>query len=55
MTKLNKEYLKFYEQGFRDGATIVLKTLRSLIPSYLTDWWKHELYQKLRELEKILK
>ena len=49
----NKEALQLYEQGFRDGATTVLRTLDRLIPSYLTDWWKHELNGKLKNLKEL--
>ncbi|MGD2071946.1 MAG: hypothetical protein PVG65_00445 [Candidatus Thorarchaeota archaeon] len=55
MNKKDKELLQFYEQGFRDGATSVLKNLDRLIPSYLTDSWKHKLYSKKRELEELFK
>jgi len=53
MNKKDKELLQFYEQGFRDGATSVLKTLDFIIPSYLTDDWKSKLYSRTREIRKL--
>uniref|UniRef100_A0A6H1ZW67 Uncharacterized protein n=1 Tax=viral metagenome TaxID=1070528 RepID=A0A6H1ZW67_9ZZZZ len=49
----HKEALQLYEEGYRSGATCVLKHLDKLIPSYLTDVWKRELQSKLNELKEI--
>jgi len=54
MKNEKRQIILFYEQGIRDGASIVLKALDELIPSYLTDIWKRELILKTQVLKRIL-